>query len=563
MERSGAPGIRRHFVTVGDRQVHYRRAGTGPPVVLLHGTPGSSLSLVPLARALAGQFCTIALDLPGCGSSEPLATAAPTAAHYADAVSAALTELGIAGGGLYGEHVGAAVALELARRRQSSPQALVLRDLPLFAANERRDWTVPKPRIDGSHLLSLWTRVRDQFLFSPWYRRENCARRSVPMPHAARLHDLLMDLLRAGAQAPLPDAAAMGYESPEALLQLEIPTAIVSLQDDVLASQLARLPDELPPTVVVERHSDDSDRLAGRIVEFLGANLANARAPAVPSTRRPPDRVIKDYVSTTYGQLMIRQAGTGDDGDPPLVMLHASPGSAEMLVPLMKRLAQGRRVIALDMLGNGDSDKPPWESADAWDYAPVVAEVIDALGLDHVDLYGNHTGAAIALELCLSAPGRVRRLVLDGVPLFGAAEREDILAHYTLPLEPSDEGTHLVFAWSFLRDQSLFWPWYNRTVEGIRWVDPIDAESLHVWLVELLKSGHTYPIAYRAAFSHPTRERLPLLTTPTLMVAHPSDMLHDSTMEAAGLAQRASATSVAEDLDSAAAVIAEFLGRDA
>ena len=46
---SAHPAVRRHFVTVnGDRQVHYRRAGKGPAVVLLHQSPTSSREHVPL-----------------------------------------------------------------------------------------------------------------------------------------------------------------------------------------------------------------------------------------------------------------------------------------------------------------------------------------------------------------------------------------------------------------------------------------------------------------------------------------------------------------------------------
>ncbi len=47
--------ITRHFMTVGTRQVHYRRAGSGPPVVLLHPSPnsGAAAGLVPGAQSEA------------------------------------------------------------------------------------------------------------------------------------------------------------------------------------------------------------------------------------------------------------------------------------------------------------------------------------------------------------------------------------------------------------------------------------------------------------------------------------------------------------------------------
>ena len=69
--------ITRHFVTVGSRQVHYRRAGSGPPVVLLHPSPNSSASMAPFMRALAPNFTAIALDTPSYGLSDPLAVEEP------------------------------------------------------------------------------------------------------------------------------------------------------------------------------------------------------------------------------------------------------------------------------------------------------------------------------------------------------------------------------------------------------------------------------------------------------------------------------------------------------
>ena len=50
--------ITRHFVSIrgkyGDRQVHYRRAGDGPALVLLHQSPQSSLEYVPLMKEWGG-----------------------------------------------------------------------------------------------------------------------------------------------------------------------------------------------------------------------------------------------------------------------------------------------------------------------------------------------------------------------------------------------------------------------------------------------------------------------------------------------------------------------------
>jgi len=526
---------RRRFVTVGERQVHYWRAGEGPPVVLLHDSPRSSLALAPLAAALAERFCVVALDTPGYGSSEPLAVSRPEIPDYADALVRTLDALGIGRCGLYGAGSGASIAAQCAWRAGDRVAAIVLDEPPLFGAPERADLLAHhcppiEPAIDGSHLIAAWTAHRDQFLFRPWYRRELAARRDVDMPDATALHDGFLDLLRAGAPYGAAFEAAVRHDCHDAIARLAMPALVLA--------------------------PDDGAR--ERVVGFLAEHLGDVRAaPPAPPAASIAGAITRDYADTSHGQLLVRRAGGG--GDTPLLMLHASPGSAGMLVPLIRELARGRPVLAFDTLGNGGSDKPPWHAAEIRDYAPVVAEALDALGIGAVDLYGTHTGAKIALETCLLDPARVRRLVLDGLALYSDAQRDDLLARYTPVLAPSDDGTHLLMAWSFLRDQTLFWPWYDRTRGAIRRVEPIGARELHAWLVELLQSGPTYSIAYRAAFRHPTRERLPLLATPTLLAARGTDMIHATTIEAARLAQRATAMTLPEDDAGSAAVIARFL----
>ena len=549
--------VRRHFVTVGDRELHYRRAGEGPPVVLLAGAPRSSLELVDLLEHLAPRCCAIAIDLPGYGGSDPPALAPPEVGDYADAIAGALDALGLRRAGVYGTHAGASVALELAHRHGERVAALLLDGPPTFDATLRADLlahAMPaiEPAIDGTHLVAAWTRHRDQHLFFPWYRRERAARLDLEMPDAQTLHEGLMDVLRAGPAYGAGLAAALRHDAGAALAATEAPVLILAREGDPFAPA-----ESFDPRVEgVAGAAEAADRIAAFFQAHAG-ELAAAPAPPRPAARA--DAITRDYAPTSSGQLLVRRLGDG--AGVPLVLLHASPGSAAMLSGLMRELAGERTVIAFDTLGNGGSDKPPWGAAEIGDYAAVVAQALGALELSEIDLYGTHTGAKIALELSLREPALVRRLVLDGIGLYSDAQRDEMLARYTPALVPSADGSHLVMAWNFLRDQTLFWPWYNRTRAGIRWVEPLGPSKLHAWLLELLASGATYPIAYRAAFRHPARERLPLLATPALFGARGTDMIHAATVEAAALAQRASTATLPEDDAGAAAVIAAFLAR--
>jgi pimeloyl-ACP methyl ester carboxylesterase len=215
----------------------------------------------------------------------------------------------------------------------------------------------------------------------------------------------------------------------------------------------------------------------------------------------------------------------GDEGAKPLVMLHAGPGSSRGLEPLINELARTRSVFAFDTLGHGGSDPPAVAEPDIGLYSESVNEALEGLDVGQVDVLGTHTGALIAIELCLRHPERVGRLVLDGVPLFTPDERDDLLANYIPVLASVDDGSHLVKLWHMLRDMTLFWPWYRHTTEGIRPFEPPDAEGLHRRMIDTVPALTTYHLAYAAAFRYPTRDRLPEMRRPSLMCAGPSDPL--------------------------------------
>lgn len=571
--------VERRFVTIGARQVHYRRAGHGPALVLLHESPLSSVNLVELVAALAGRgLCAIALDTPGYGSSDAVEHPQPEAIDYAGWTAEAIEALGVERCAVYGAHTGASIALELAASRPDLVACAVLDGLPAFDAAERADLlanylpTFP-PQPNGEHLLTLWSRYRVQHLHFPWYAQRDETRLDLDMPDPWHLQEGVLDFLRAGDGYRVAYAAAFRHEPGAALAALRVPTAIVAREDDLIASQLDRL-GELAPPVEKALLPRDREAWADWIAAFAGRALAGApAAPAVPATAPVPGRIAQAYADTAAGQLRVRGCWGGEGR--PLVMLHASPGSARLLHGLIRRLLPGRPVLALDTLGNGESDRPPgwerphgapaapvapWDAPTIADYAGVVAEALDALGLDEVDVYGSHTGGCIGIELAiLLGPERVRGLVVDGVTLFAADELERHLARYTPPLEPVWDGSHLAFAWQFLRAQMQFWPWYDQTRQAIRRVEPLPTEAQHTWVVELLKSGHTYPLAYRAAFSYPTRERLPLLATRSLFAAVEGDMLAPYAAEAARLAPAASALDLPEAPAGQAAAIAAFL----
>lgn len=97
------------------------------------------------------------------------------------------------------------------------------------------------------------------------------------------------------------------------------------------------------------------------------------------------------------------------------ILLHGLLFSQRMHDALARALAErGHRVVTLDLLGHGESDRP----TDKWRYsmpafgAQVIA-LLDELGADEAVLLGTSLGANVALEAVVRAPERVRGLVIE------------------------------------------------------------------------------------------------------------------------------------------------------
>jgi pimeloyl-ACP methyl ester carboxylesterase len=103
------------------------------------------------------------------------------------------------------------------------------------------------------------------------------------------------------------------------------------------------------------------------------------------------------------------------DGPRTCVLIHGLLLSQRMHEPLARDLAAcGNRVVTIDLLGHGISDRPP----ESWNYsipgcAEQVVALLDHLELDEAVIAGTSLGANVALEVCLLAPERVRGLVVE------------------------------------------------------------------------------------------------------------------------------------------------------
>ena len=110
---------------------------------------------------------------------------------------------------------------------------------------------------------------------------------------------------------------------------------------------------------------------------------------------------------------------TGETGSglPPVLLLHGSgPGvsAAANWRAVLPALRAGRRVIAPDQLGFGGTATGESRTFGRAAWTGHALALLDALGVDHVDVIGNSMGGAVALSMAVARPSAVRRVVLMG-----------------------------------------------------------------------------------------------------------------------------------------------------
>lgn len=124
------------------------------------------------------------------------------------------------------------------------------------------------------------------------------------------------------------------------------------------------------------------------------------------------------------GQLRMYYEVYGDAADrTPLVLLHGGLFDIEQQFgALIPDLAAGRRVVAVDFQGHGrtnDIDRPFSAAA----FADDVLEVLDHLGIGSADIFGFSVGGAVALDLAIDHPERVRRVIVSSTSFAASGMR--------------------------------------------------------------------------------------------------------------------------------------------
>lgn len=118
--------------------------------------------------------------------------------------------------------------------------------------------------------------------------------------------------------------------------------------------------------------------------------------------------------------LFIDDAGVGDT---PVIFVHSFAGSTQHWQEQLTALRKTRRAIAFDLRAHGASPAARDKNYSVEAFASDIATVADSLGLSQFILVGQNLGADAAIAYASKFPGKVRGLLLMGVPIKTTATR--------------------------------------------------------------------------------------------------------------------------------------------
>jgi Predicted hydrolases or acyltransferases (alpha/beta hydrolase superfamily) len=120
----------------------------------------------------------------------------------------------------------------------------------------------------------------------------------------------------------------------------------------------------------------------------------------------------------------------GDESDPPIILIHGYTASVYVWHTVAPLIADaGFRVVAIDLIGFGYSEKPSWFEYTINAQARMITRFMDRLGIGKATIVGSSYGGAVAATVALDYAARVEKLVL-----VDAVINDDVKNHPVLKL---------------------------------------------------------------------------------------------------------------------------------
>ena len=207
-------------------RVAHRRAGHGPPLVLLHGALSDSREWRPQLESLSDGFDVIAWDAPGCGESDDPPTDFGIEG-FADSAAQLIRDIGVAPASVGGLSFGGGVAIALYERHPE-----LVRSLLLFSAYAGWRGSLPAGEVEQRLRRALRDADRPPETFLPDWLPELMAP-GTPPALAEEMLAIAMEFHPQGAKA-MARAFALA-DLRHVLPTIRVPTLVVHGELDVRA----------------------------------------------------------------------------------------------------------------------------------------------------------------------------------------------------------------------------------------------------------------------------------------------------------------------------------------
>jgi pimeloyl-ACP methyl ester carboxylesterase len=236
------------------------------------------------------------------------------------------------------------------------------------------------------------------------------------------------------------------------------------------------------------------------------------------------------FANVRSGRIAYAEQGNG----PVALFVHGVPLNGYHWRHVIDQVRHRRRCIAVDLMGLGYTDIAPAQDVSFTAQARMIAEVINALGIDKIDLVGNDSGGAVAQIFAAHYPDRLRSLVLTNCDVHDGWPPPQVL-----PLmERARNGTLAAVFAPLLDRPDLARERYGRgeSVPLFRsYADPgvLTDEIIRLYLTPLLSSPQRiaaferYWLSFDNAQTVSIHQDLQRLKIPTLIVWGLADIFFD------------------------------------
>lgn len=204
-------------------------------------------------------------------------------------------------------------------------------------------------------------------------------------------------------------------------------------------------------------------------------------------------------------RVSVRRRGEGE----PVLLIHGGMSDSREWDPQVDDLGRDHDVIAVDVLGCGDSSDPP-EEFGLTDHADLLAGALDTLGVVSAHVVGHSLGSVLALSLYREHPRSVRSLVLAGA-----------YAGWAGSLPPEEVRSRVQMVMETLERPVEEWgPPFLATVHGVD--APADVVDASMAILRDVRPEASRRLVLAIAHAD-LREMLPSITVPVLLIYGESD----------------------------------------